>query len=111
MMSLLFVLILQFPPGCPCLQVAAGSDLTPFDHVAVELLATVESQVPNEGVYYPRGTLFWPNGIAVVLLDREPPVSDPLAGYRYGVVPIGGKRLIFADGLESGDLGAWKVVR
>lgn len=109
MTALLFVLLIQLPPNCPCLQVAAGSNLAPFEHVAIELYATVESQSPNEGIYAVIDVWYWPDGIAVVLLDREPLAPDLFRFYIYGVVPIGPKRVIFNDGFEAG-LSAWTVV-
>lgn len=110
MTSLLFVLWLHFPPGpCACIQVPALADLTPFEHVAVELYATEPSQVPNEGVYTVRNVLYWPSGIAVIIVSPKPPVTDSLAAYTYGVVPIGPKRLIFADGFEDG-VANWSLV-
>lgn len=112
MTALLFALWLNFPPGCACLQVPAGVDLTAFDSEAVNLVAIAASQKPNDGVYAVREILTWPgSGIAVVLLDREPPLADGTRFYRYNASPVGRKRLIFADGFESGGTGAWPARR
>lgn len=112
MTALLFALWLNFPPGCACLQVPAGVDLTPFECEAVRLVALEAGQQLNDGVYAVREILTWPrSGIAVVLLDREPPVADGTRFYRYNASPVGRKRLIFADGFESGGTGAWSARR
>lgn len=102
------IIYLQFPPSCGCLQAPAGTPLAPFEHLAVELIASTTNA--NEGVYTVRRVALWPlTGIVIVYLDPPPPYWS-LAFQPWGVVPVGPRRLIFEDGTESGDLGKWAKV-